>query len=256
MITTKWAAAAAVAVCLTTGTAQAATYTFDFTTSTQGWMNSISFGSVEDSSVKVTASAGTYSDGHAISTGDAKVATWSGAGLGICGDLSSNGRSCKDSDHRVDGNGTNDLAIFAFEKAMQVTSISFSYFDSVFVPAKYEYQKTSCKISLWGNCKVWNYAYVLVTSAESIVDMFDLFLGTEYTLTDLVNKTVTFADLPSVLSFAIGASGKHDAFKITGLTAVHIEDDVPAPVPLPAGGLLLLTAMGGIAALKRRRKAA
>ena len=254
MINTKWVAAAAVVASLTAGAAQAATYTFDFTDSTNGWSNALTFGSVEDPSVKVTASAGTYNDSKVISLGDATVANWSGAGLGVCGDMSTSGRSCNDSDHRVDGNGTNDLAIFAFEKAMQVTSISFSYFDSVFVPAKYEYQKTSCKFSFLGKCKIWNYAYVLVTPADSIVDMFDLFLGTEYTLTDLVNKTVTFADLPSVLSFGIGASGKHDAFKITGLTAEHIEP--PAPVPLPAGGLLLLTAMGGIAALKRRRKAA
>lgn len=30
----------------------------------------------------------------------------------------------------------------------------------------------------------------------------------------------------------------------------------PSPVPLPAGGLLLLTALGGVAALRRKRKAA
>ena len=254
MIDTKWVAAAAVAACISAGTAQAATYTFDFTNANSGWKNTLSFGSLEDAAVKVTASAGSYSDAKTVTAGDAKVATWTGAGLGVCGEMAGNSNSCKDKDHRIDGNGTNDLAMFVFEKAMQVTSISFSYFDSVFVPAKYEYQKTSCKISVWGNCKVWNYAYVLVTPANSIKDMFDLFLGTEHALTDVVNKTVSFADLPSVLSFGIGASGKHDAFKITGLTAEHIAP--PSPVPLPAGGLLLLTAMGGIAALKRRRKAA
>lgn len=251
MITTNWFGAAALAVCLTAGTAQAATYTFDFTEANSGWLNTMTFGAAEDSTVKVTASAGTYTDAKEISTNNSRVATWQGAGLGVC---SAVWWSCLDNDHRVDGSGSNDLAIFAFEKAMQVTSISFSYFDSVYVPAKYELRNTTCKNFRNGSCRSWNQEYVLVSDSETIRDMFDLFLGTDYALTDVVGETVSFADLPSVLSFAVGASGKYDAFKITGLTAEHIEP--PAPVPLPAGGLLLLTAMGGIAALKRRRKAA
>lgn len=254
MLNSKWVAAAALTACLSAGSAQAASYTFDFTASTQGWFESISFASAEDPGVTVTASAGTYDDNGTIRTGDSRIATFRNAGIGICGALSSRRTSCADTDHRVDGSGTNDLAIFAFEKPMSVTSISFSYFDSVFVPAKYEYQKTTCKVMSRGQCRSWNYRYVLVTPSEKIADMFDLFLDNTYELTDAVGKAVSFADLPSVLSFGIGASGRHDAFKITGLTAEHIE--APAPVPLPAGGLLLLTAMGGFAALKRRRKAA
>ncbi|WP_103333544.1 VPLPA-CTERM sorting domain-containing protein [Pseudotabrizicola formosa] len=254
MIDTKWVAAAAVTVCMAAGTAQAATYTFDFTDSTSGWQNTLSFASLEDPTVKVTASAGTYSNSNVVTAGDARVRTWAGAGLGVCGDVAGKSNNCKDKDHRIDGNDTNDLAMFVFEKAMQVTSISFSYFDSVFVPAKYKIEKTTCKSVKWGYCTSWNYTYVLETPSETIVDMFDLFLGTEYATTDVVEGRVTFSDLPTVLSFGIGASGKHDAFKITGMTAAHIE--TPAAVPLPAGGLLLLTAMGGMAALKRRRKAA
>ncbi|TGD63023.1 VPLPA-CTERM sorting domain-containing protein [Tabrizicola sp. WMC-M-20] len=253
MIDTKWVAAAAVAACISAGTAQAATYTFDFTDSNSGWNNTLSFGSIENETVKVTASAGSYSDAKTVTAGDAKVATWTGAGLGVCGEMAGNSNSCKDKDHRIDGNGTNDLAMFVFEKAMQVTSISFSYFNSVTLPDVYENVFT-CYLGIGNKCFWGGNKKVFFSAGETIVDSFDLFLGSEFALTGQVGSTVSFADLAAVGSFAVGASGKYDAFKITGITAEHIEP--VAAVPLPAGGLLLLTAMGGIAALKRRRKAA
>lgn len=40
-----------------------------------------------------------------------------------------------------------------------------------------------------------------------------------------------------------------------GLYAVWRSDDEPAPVPLPATGILLMGAVGGVAALRRRKKA-
>ncbi len=38
--------------------------------------------------------------------------------------------------------------------------------------------------------------------------------------------------------------------------SMHVIVDAPAPVPLPAGGLLLIGALGGLAALRRRAKTA
>lgn len=255
MIDTKWVAAASLAACLAAGTAQATTtYTFDFTQTTKGWSNAIVVKSNEDPTVTVTASAGTYDDSQIATPGNARVATWSGAGLGVCGALSSDLLKCRDTNHRVDGNGTNDLALFSFGSALSVTSISFSYFDSVFIPAKYEKRNTTCKVFKGGKCKEWNFVYDLVTPEQTIVDMFDLFLAGAYASTGTVAPTVSFTGLPSVLSFGIGAAGIHDAFKIVSLTAEYVPP--PAPVPLPAGGLLLLSAMGGIAAIKRRRKTA
>ncbi|TGD45204.1 VPLPA-CTERM sorting domain-containing protein [Pseudotabrizicola sediminis] len=244
MIDTKWVAAAAVAACISAGAAQAATYTFDFSNLNSGWKNTLSFGSLENATVKVTASAGTYNNGKNIDTGKSAVATWKDAGLGVC----DNKNHCKSDNHRVDGSGKSELVIFNFDTPLAVTSVSFSYFDSFTEEDKH----STCKF--WGfACFPWGKSS-LVSSEKTFVDMFDLFLGTDRALTGQVGSKVLFTDLPSVLSFGIGASGKHDAFKITGMTAEHIE--TPAAVPLPAGGLLLLTAMGGIAALKRRRKAA
>ena len=232
-ISSRWVASAAVVVCLTTGTAQAASYTFDFTKSTQSWLETITFASVENSSFKLMTHAGTHND-------------------------------------RVAGNGIKELAIFALEKAIQATSVSFATDDSAVVPARYEYKKTPCWLSVNGDCKVWNYGYDLVAPSESIPDMFDLFLSDAYAPSETVGPAVAFANLPSVRSAAGGASGRQDAFRTAGLSAGQIPQtadapgpvdgpapvDVPTPVPLPAAGLLLLTAMGGIAALKRRRKAA
>lgn len=55
----------------------------------------------------------------------------------------------------------------------------------------------------------------------------------------------------SKITFTVGRT--NDAFGVAdgALAALQI-----APIPLPAGGLLLLTALGGVAALRRRRKAA
>jgi hypothetical protein len=39
-------------------------------------------------------------------------------------------------------------------------------------------------------------------------------------------------------------------------TTMHVVVDAPAAVPLPAGGLLLLGAFGGLAGLRRRAKSA
>lgn len=47
-----------------------------------------------------------------------------------------------------------------------------------------------------------------------------------------------------------------NTFVYQGTTASYDATLTATPVPLPAGGLLLLTALGGVAALRRRRKAA
>ncbi len=61
----------------------------------------------------------------------------------------------------------------------------------------------------------------------------------------------------------ISAAGYDDTFGVMTFSAqknfpatkVSFSSTAVAPVPLPAGGLLLLSALGGIAAVRRRRKA-
>lgn len=53
------------------------------------------------------------------------------------------------------------------------------------------------------------------------------------------------------ITFTVGRINDNRGVADGALAALQI-----APIPLPAGGLLLLTALGGVAALRRRRKAA
>jgi len=59
-----------------------------------------------------------------------------------------------------------------------------------------------------------------------------------------------FADDWTGSMFGIGARQNDDGFRISGLSFEHV-----APIPLPAGGVLLLTALGGLGIAARRRKA-
>ncbi len=53
----------------------------------------------------------------------------------------------------------------------------------------------------------------------------------------------------------VGSAADGNQFYISSLTVNDDPNDNPPPVPLPAGGLLLLGGLAGLGALKRRRKA-
>ncbi|PTX55772.1 putative secreted protein [Litoreibacter ponti] len=87
-------------------------------------------------------------------------------------------------------------------------------------------------------------------------DVFDLFVGDNgQLLYEGSNEVATWVHLDTETSslFAIGASENHSAFKVKKLVVnvAEPDDNEPEPVPLPAGGVLLLT---GLAALVARRK--
>ncbi|PJF10931.1 hypothetical protein CUR21_02995 [Pseudorhodobacter sp. MZDSW-24AT] len=257
MSTTKRAAAAVLAAMVTAGSAQAASYTFDFTTSTQSWLETISFGSLQDPAMKKARSGATQQDKTGLRRQDAAAAMRKGAVRGVCGDLAKTGHVCVQKNLGLHSKSPDDLAVFVFETAMSVTSMSYSYFDSVFAPAKYAYQKASCKTKVQDACKVWNYGYVLVVPPQTKFDMFDLFLSADDVRRRLVAPRLAFADAPSARRFGIGAPESTEGFGIAGLTAQPAPEpeEVPSPVPLPAGGLLLLAALGGVASAARRSRA-
>jgi hypothetical protein len=222
--------ALAAAVGLTTAS-QATTITFDFAASNSGgWQNSLSY---SQGGLDLTVI------GKDTNGGAGQVATWAGHGLGM--------RSqsdcvlwgiCVGTDHQIDSFGLNDVVIFTFNKAVNIAGLMFNYWDST--------------------------------------DTFDLYQGNGG---GGLGHLLSAAVLPSVLLnsplntvFAIGAGTnstqicKYDrrggwnhcwtktvnsAFKLKSMTV-----DVPAPIPVPAAGLLLIAGLGGLAAVKRFRRAA
>ena len=126
-----------------------------------------------------------------------------------------------DTNHQIDGYGANDLAILTFSKAVTIVSVAFNYVNSY--------------------------------------DFFDFFTGqsgnpTLVSWNNRVKPVVTFANPSTASVFGIGASQTWSAFKLWSIT-VNVPDE-PAPVPVPAAGVLLVGGLGAIAALRRKRRAA
>lgn len=121
-----------------------------------------------------------------------------------------------DSNHQIDGYGRDQRVVFDFSQAATITEIVFNYVHDF--------------------------------------DMFDMFAdtgsGLNLLFSDGVTETYSISGGAVASLFAVGASTDVSAFKIRSITAEW--DDV-APVPLPAGGLLILTGLGAVAALKRRK---
>ena len=83
--------------------------------------------------------------------------------------------------------------------------------------------------------------------------------GTVYSaMNGLINLWNLKADTGLVTDFVFSYVGTEDdknQFYISSLTVNDDPDGNPPPVPLPAGGLLLLGGLGALGALKRKRKA-
>ncbi len=83
--------------------------------------------------------------------------------------------------------------------------------------------------------------------------------GTVYSaMNGLINLWNLKADTGLVTDFVfnyVGTAADGNQFYISSLTVNDDPNDNPPPVPLPAGGLLLLGGLGALGALKRKRKA-
>ena len=117
-------------------------------------------------------------------------------------------------------------------------------------------------------------APILAEAAVSTLELSSDFVGLTVTLT---NASGTTAILPTTTSasgsiydmstiFDSGDLSQTITISWTGVTDVkpgkgkaHVDLSIitsAAPIPLPAGGLLLISALGGIAGLRRRKQAA
>lgn len=98
-------------------------------------------------------------------------------------------------------------------------------------------------------------SYTQVTGSSTVSGTIDIgTLGDGYT--DLV-LAIKFGD--NWASFMISAEDNPFSYSITPKRGAGVSHmglyGVPAPVPLPAAGLMLLGALGGLTVVKRRRKA-
>jgi len=166
------------------------------------------------------------------------------SGLGVCsGSVTQSGFYCSEDISSIDGYGTDiartvggtdlpatgevgasdEMVVFMFSEMVRLVSVSFTGFDDND-----------------------DFVFRMLDPLGSYLPDLDA------NGDDNGNATPSymFADDWTGSMFGIGARQNDDGFRISGLSFEHV-----APIPLPAGGVLLLTALGGLGIAARRRKA-
>jgi len=128
-------------------------------------------------------------------------------------------------EHYVDSTGSDEVIKFSFSEKVSLTQITFKYVDS----------SDDFSFSLYDGATLASY--------DSTIDISGHGYGWYNFGTPTMASTM----------FGIGAAGSGDEFKVKSITVKW--NDVPA-IPLPASGLLLIGALGGLGLARKRRKAA
>ena len=165
--------------------------------------------------------------GTIVNTVNFWTASWSGAngGLGVYDCRFSN--LCLDNP-QIDGFGPDEFAIIDFgDLSVEITSITFADWDYNDTFAFGVYEDTEIPASAW-------IREANLEGSPSRISTYNFDSG------QLVGSIIGF-----------GADSWHDNFRLQSITF-----DVVSAVPLPAGGLLVLTSLGGLAFMRRRRKSA
>jgi len=152
---------------------------------------------------------------------DAKIGRYAG-GAGV---LNSAGDS-----HTVDGQYRDDFIEISFDKEVHVTEISFGFVDNK------------------------DYFRILTDTND------DNAIGIGDTYGDAVKITATTNPFEMDLTtdfFAVGAFGSKDNWKLKTVTVSYKTppSNEPPAVPLPAAGWMLVAGLGGLGAMRARRKA-
>lgn len=129
-------------------------------------------------------------------------------------------------EHYIDGKDGDEILTLAFGKAVTITSLAFSYADG----------NDDVSVLRLANGTV-------VTDASGRLTLLGNGRG---------SFTVSNGIVGSI--FGVAARGSNDEYKLRGVTVSYDDPPVPA-VPLPAAGWMLMAAIGGLAAARRRRRA-
>lgn len=217
--------AALAALYLSMGSASAATISFDVD---KDWTNGAHVYTNGTQSVSVEAFLYTRDDLPTL-YGNPSLASWSGSGgLGICsGSLSAEeSDGCASDDHFVDGRGTNEVAILDFGSLLvKLTGITFS---NVETDDRYD-------VFAFAN------GTGLAATASSLLNLLPNDCG-------ICSVSNFFLGQGSL--FGIGADSANTEFKIMSVSF----DVIPAAVPLPAAGWMMIGGLSGLAALRKRKK--
>ncbi|MHA6262140.1 VPLPA-CTERM sorting domain-containing protein [Arenibacterium sp. CAU 1754] len=145
--------------------------------------------------------------------------------------------SVNDDTHLVDGSGPDEMLLFSFDREVTVEAIWFSYYDEGDDFDLATYTGTGLDTLL---------SDISISATYSSDGVFD---GTKQ---DSGRAILTAGQKFLSDVFGIGADHSSDNFKIKKIMVSY--DDSISPVPLPAGGLLLVGGLAGLAALRRKKR--